>query len=428
MTRILNFGSCNIDYVYELDHIVAPGETEASSDLRVFSGGKGLNQSIAVARAGGAVFHAGQVGEDGAMLLDVMTESGVDVTNVKTVNTRTGHAIIQVTRDGENSIFLHSGANRSLTEPFIDGVLSKFGSDDILILQNEINLVEKIVRKAYGRGMRIMLTPSPINEDMLKLDLSMISYLLLNETEARALSGSENAENGVAQLCGRYPDLKIVLTMGKNGCVYRSATERYYHPIFKVDAVDTTAAGDTFAGYFIAATADGVPPELAIKRASAAAAIAVSRKGAAPSIPKLNEVLQAMRTMTLNKNTLDDKRQTEIILGYVTKNIRTARLSELSSILGYSKPYTSAVVKRLTGKAFSALLEDKRCEYAAELLADTPLPIEEIIYRVGYANESFFRDLFRKRYEKSPLEYRKTVAKSKTPPEAKNNSTQKYFK
>ena len=101
MTRILNFGSCNIDYVYGLDHIVSPGETEASSELRIFSGGKGLNQSIAVARAGGAVFHAGQVGEDGAMLLDIMAESGVDVSNVKTVNMRSGHAIIQVTADGE---------------------------------------------------------------------------------------------------------------------------------------------------------------------------------------------------------------------------------------------------------------------------------------------------------------------------------------
>ena len=152
MTKILNFGSCNIDYVYELDHIVAPGETEASSELRVFSGGKGLNQSIAVARAGGAVFHAGQVGEDGAMLLDIMRESGVDVTNVKTVNLRSGHAIIQVTNDGENSIFLYSGANKALNETFIESVLDKFESDDILILQNEINLVEKIIRKAHQRS------------------------------------------------------------------------------------------------------------------------------------------------------------------------------------------------------------------------------------------------------------------------------------
>ena len=423
MTKILNFGSCNIDYVYELDHIVAPGETEASTELRVFSGGKGLNQSIAVARAGGAIFHAGQVGEDGTMLLDIMRESGVDVANVRTANNRSGHAIIQVTKDGENSIFLYSGANKTLSESFIESVLDKFGSNDILILQNEINLVEKIIRKAHGKGMRIMLTPSPINEDMLKLDLGMISYLLLNETEAKALSGAEDAENGVTQLCERYPNLKIVLTMGKNGCIFHSSNERYYHPIFKVDAVDTTAAGDTFAGYFIAATADGVMPETAIKRASAAAALAVSRKGAAPSIPTLAEVLRAMRTLTLNKNTLDDKRQTEIILGYVIKNIRNAKLSELAGMLGYSKPYTSSIVKRLTGKTFSKLVEDKRCEYAAELLADTALPIEEIIYRVGYANESFFRELFRKRYEKSLLEYRKTVAKSKMPLEAKNNST-----
>ena len=108
---------------------------------------------------------------------------------------------------------------------------------------------------------------------------------------------------------------------------------------------------------------------------------------------------------------MDEKRQTELILGYVSQNLRGARLKELSGILGYSEPYTSAIVKRLIGKPFPELLEDKRCERAAELLADTAFPIEEIIYRVGYSNESFFRELFRKRYEKSPLEFRKTVAK-----------------
>lgn len=411
MTRILNFGSCNIDYVYALDHIVAPGETEASSELRVFSGGKGLNQSIAAARAGSTVFHAGQVGSDGAMLLDVMSESGVDVSNVRTVDGRSGHAIIQVTGDGENSIFLYSGANRTLDEAFIDKVLSGFGADDILILQNEINAVGKIIEKAYAKGMRIMLTPSPINEYVLNLDLSMISCLLMNETEAKALSGAEDAEAGIDLLCSRYPHLRVALTMGKSGCLYRSGTERYYHPIFKVDAVDTTAAGDTFAGYFIAAVADGVPPETAIKRASAAAALAVSRKGAAPSIPTCDEVDRALLTLSLSKNTQDDKRRTKIILGYLNENLSDATLSELADTLGYSETYTGTMVKRLLGKPFSVLLEDKRCERAAQLLTETELPIEEIIYRVGYTNESFFRKLFRSRYQKSPLEYRKKGVK-----------------
>ncbi len=411
MTRILNFGSCNIDYVYALDHIAAPGETEASSELQVFSGGKGLNQSIAAARAGSTVFHAGQVGSDGAMLLDIMSESGVDVSNVRTVNERSGHAIIQVTGDGENSVFLYSGANKTLDEAFIDKVLSGFGADDILILQNEINAVEKIIKKAHGKGMPIMLTPSPINEAVLSLDLSAISYLLLNETEAKALSGADDAETGVDLLCERYPQLRIVLTMGKSGCLYRSATERCYHPIFKVNAVDTTAAGDTFAGYFIAATANGIPPESAIKRASAAAALAVSRKGAAPSIPTRDEVDRALLTLSLSKNTQDDRRRTRTILRYLSENLSDASLSELADTLGYSETYTGTMVKRLLGKPFSVLLEDKRCERAAELLTGTDLPIEEIIYRVGYANESFFRRLFRERYQKSPLEFRKKGVK-----------------
>ena len=181
--------------------------------------------------------------------------------------------------------------------------------------------------------------------------------------------------------------------------------------VCKVDAVDTTAAGDTFAGYFISAIAEGVSPELAIKTASAAAALSVSRKGAAPSIPTLAEVKRAMRELPVTKSTRYDKKRTDIILGYIRTNLRRARLSELAASLGYSEAYTGVLVKRLTEKSFSELLEDERCKCAAELLTATDLPVEEIIYRVGYANESFFRKLFRKRYERSPLEFRKNATR-----------------
>lgn len=413
MTEILNFGSCNIDYVYRLDHIVAPGETENSVDLQVFPGGKGLNQSIAVARAGGTVFHAGQIGDDGDMLKEIMAESGVDVTNVKKTEGHSGHAIIQVTEDGENSIFLYSGANRTLSDDFIDSVLDKFDSNDILILQNEINGIDKIIRTAHGKGMRIMLTPSPINGDIFRVDLGMLSYLLLNETEAKALSHENDADRGVEKLCRLYPNLQVVLTLGANGCLYRSAEKRYYHPAFNVDSVDTTAAGDTFAGYFIAATASGVQPEAAVRRATAAAALAVSHKGAAPSIPTAREVDEALERLILNPSAYDDKKRIGIIMGYVNENLQSARLDELANTLGYSVTYTGTVVKQLTGRNFSAILEDARCKRAAELLIDTALPVEEIIHTVGYDNKSFFRTLFLKRYGSAPLEFRKRHSKNK---------------
>lgn len=407
MTRILNFGSCNIDYVYDLGHIVAPGETENSTDLHIFPGGKGLNQSIAVARAGGKVYHAGQVGEDGDMLREIMAESGVDVSYVRKTEGRSGHAIIQVAEDGENSIFLYSGANRSISDEFIESVLEKFDFGDILILQNEINGVNRIIDIAHAKGLRVMLTPSPIKENIFYLDYETLSFLVLNETEAKAISGENDAELGVEKLCRLYPKLQVVLTLGKNGCLYRSSTKRYYHPAFKVEAVDTTAAGDTFAGYFIAATAKGAQPEAAIKTATAAAALAVSRKGAAPSIPTAREVEEALKNLSLNSNSYEGKKRIAIINGYINDNLRGAKLEKLAEVLGYSKSYTGTLIKQLIGKSFSEILEDARCKRAAELLADTDVPIEEIIYKVGYDNKSFFRELFYKRYGTTLIEFRK---------------------
>ncbi|MBQ9116128.1 MAG: helix-turn-helix domain-containing protein [Clostridia bacterium] len=407
MSRILNFGSCNIDFVYKLDHIVAPGETEATDSLHIFSGGKGLNQSIAIARAGSKVFHAGLIGEDGEMLRRVMEESGVDTSHVHVSEEKSGHAVIQVTSDGENSIFLYPGANRALDEEFIDSVLEKFSPDDILILQNEINCVDIIIKKGYNRGMRVMFTPSPISENLRSIDLDMLSYLLLNEVEAKALSDSDDAELGIEQLCEKHPHLTVVLTLGKNGCVYKTAKDRIYHPTFNVPVVDTTAAGDTFAGYFISAITGGSSPSEALKRASAAAALSISRKGAAPSIPTASEVDEALITLIPNKNTLDDKKRSLKIERYISENLRGARLSELAELLGYSSTYAGAMVKRLMGKSFSSLLEETRCREAARLLEESELSVQEIIYRVGYENESFFRKLFYEKYGKTPLEYRK---------------------
>ena len=181
--KILNFGSCNIDYVYSLHHIVKIGETETTHTLETFPGGKGLNQSIAVSRAGAKIYHAGCVGNDSKMLTDILQKNGVDISYLKTVDTKNGHAVIQVSSKGENSIFLYPGSNEMITKEYVDTVLDKFDAGDIIILQNEINNVDYIVEKAYQKGMCIILNPSPFNEKIHKINFNMLSYIVINEVE-----------------------------------------------------------------------------------------------------------------------------------------------------------------------------------------------------------------------------------------------------
>ena len=178
--KILNFGSCNVDYVYSLDHIAVIGETEATQGLNILPGGKGLNQSIAIARAGKSVYHAGCIGYGGEFLLDLLKANGVNVSFVDYVNTNNGHAVIQVSKAGDNAIFLYSGSNHMISTEQVDRVLSAFSKDDILLLQNEINNLDYIVKKAYQVGMKIILNPSPFNDKIQQIDLNMISYLILN--------------------------------------------------------------------------------------------------------------------------------------------------------------------------------------------------------------------------------------------------------
>ncbi len=407
MVKILNFGSCNIDLVYTLDHIAVSGETESTDALEYYPGGKGLNQSVAAAKAGAKIYHAGIIGDDGRVLLDIMERNGVDVTYVKRVDAKSGHAVIQVTPSGENSIFVYPGANRMFTKEYVDEVLRGFDKDDVLLLQNEINLADYIVDEAAKKGMRIALNPAPVNEELKKIDFSKLTYLILNEVEAKGITGTDDAEASIVYIQRSNPKLKIMLTLGAKGCVYADCEQRIYHPAFKVDAVDKTAAGTTFAGYFICAISKGEDVSFAIRFASAAAALAASRKGAAPSIPSEEEVKAALETLKPARGDGEAENRLKLITGYIESHICDASLDELADILGYSLVYTSGLVKKVTGKTFSTLLQEKRCAVSAKLLKETDMPIDEIIYSVGYENESFFRRIFKYQYGESPLKYRK---------------------
>ena len=405
--KILNFGSCNIDYVYSLDHIVGVGETETTYMLETFPGGKGLNQSIAVAKAGGEIFHAGCVGCDSDILTEILLKNSVNISYLSRTDEKNGHAIIQVSDKGENSIFLYPGSNEMITKDYIDIVLKDFGQGDIILLQNEISNVDYIVERAYQKQMCIILNPSPFNEKLNKIDFNMLTYIILNEVEAKAIAGCDIPEENLTCIKNKYKNLKVVLTLGSNGCIYSDSLCEFYQPAFKVNAVDTTAAGDTFTGYFIAGLSSGSNYQTILIMASAASAIAVSRKGAAPTIPDKNEVLSSLENLKENilNSKLDIMRKQ--IDSYIEKNIKTANLEELSAILGYSVVYTGSLVKKLTGEVFTKKVQAKRCSIVAEKLLNTDLPVGEIIADVGYENESFFRKIFNEKYGENPLDYRK---------------------
>lgn len=287
--RILNFGSLNCDYVYQVPHITAPAETLSAREMQVFPGGKGLNQSIALARAGAPVFHAGLVGEDGDFLVDLARESGVDCRYLERRPGRTGHAIIQVEDSGQNAILICGGANQLVDEPMIRRVLADFGPGDLLLAQNEVGGLLLILSLASERGMTVALNPSPCG-DLPEADLSMVDWLILNEVEGAALSGETEIAAMPDALRRRYPRANILLTLGAEGAVCLTGEERHFQPAIPVKTVDTTAAGDTFTGYFLAAFTGGQTIPEALLLAAQAAAIAVSRLGASSSIPTRQEV------------------------------------------------------------------------------------------------------------------------------------------
>lgn len=270
--------------------MVMKGETLSSKSLETCCGGKGLNQSISLARAGIKVCHAGMVGTDGQILLDTCKREGIDIKAIEVCNEKSGHAIIQVSPEGENCILLYGGANRKNSEAHILEALKDFEAGDILLLQNEINLVDVLIERASEKKMKIVLNPSPFEDSLLNCRLEEVGIFLINETEGMQMSGETSPEQILKCLHQRYPKSEIVLTLGEKGVIGCYGEELIHVPAFHVNAVDTTAAGDTFTGYYLAGILQGRGYEESLKRANAASALAVMKKGAADSIPKVWEV------------------------------------------------------------------------------------------------------------------------------------------
>ncbi len=291
--KILNFGSLNIDLYYQVERFTAAGETVDSRSFEKNIGGKGLNQSVALARAGARVYHAGCVGEDGNFLLSFLQQSGVDTHLIQALPVPSGNAVIQIDSSGQNCILLYGGANRQVTSAQIDKTLACFGRGDMILLQNEINRVDEIMEKAHRKGMIIVFNPSPF-AGTLELPLELVDWFIMNQHESAQVAGVSTQEEIMEVLTQRFPQARFVMTLGSNGSLYFHKKERHFQGTYPVEIVDTTGAGDTFTGYFFASIAAGNPVADAMELAAKAAAMAISRMGAAPSIPTWQELKTAV--------------------------------------------------------------------------------------------------------------------------------------
>jgi ribokinase len=291
--KVLVFGSLNIDLIFRVNHVVVPGETIASSSLIKSAGGKGANQAAALAKAGLPVYMAGKIGNDGEFLLKLLESYGVNTDKVVRYEGATGQAIIQLDDNRQNAILLYAGGNGEITADEVTATLGEFGTGDLLVLQNEISCLPEIIGEAKKRGMVICLNPSPCNETIVKLPLGLVDLFFVNEIEGTSLV-SMPLESPLPQvidkLVERFPTAEIILTAGKDGAYYGYGSCRVKGDIINTPVIDTTAAGDTFTGYFMAARERGMAVPQALATACKASSIAVSRMGAMDSIPLAVEI------------------------------------------------------------------------------------------------------------------------------------------
>ena len=287
---IYNLGSINIDHIYRVPHFPAPGETLLSDRYSKGLGGKGANQSIAIARAGGQVVHIGAIGDDALWMRDMLAEAGADTAGIAVLKSATGHAIINVDAGGENNIVLYDGANTLVSEGQISAALATAKAGDWFLLQNEVNNGPFAAKLARAKGLKVAYVAAPFDADKVQKMLPFVDLLSVNEGEAamvcEALGVSED----------EIPVEKLLITRGSAGISYRDGASRYTQAAFAVEAVDTTGAGDTFMGYFMAQLDGGKSPQEALRMAAAAAALKVTKKGTAEAIPLLEDVAGFIRS------------------------------------------------------------------------------------------------------------------------------------
>ena len=293
--KILNFGSLNIDIFFRVENIVKPGETISAKSIEKRPGGKGLNQSVALSKSFENVYHAGSVGDDGIFLVDYLKSENINTKYIKKSDKLTGNAIIQVDDKGENSIVLYKGANFDNDKKFIDEVLDNFDKDDILLLQNEISSMKYLIDKAYEKGMKIVLNPSPITDEIKEFDFNKIDLLLVNEIEAKNIANKNSVDESIDYFTSTYKNINLIVTVGSKGSIFVNKNEKIKQEGIKVESVDSTGAGDTFTGFFVSYFYQGKNVRDCLKFASLASALSVTKSGASISIPSLCDVKEFER-------------------------------------------------------------------------------------------------------------------------------------
>ncbi len=286
---VFNLGSINADLFYQVPHLLAPGETLASTDHSRGLGGKGANMSVAIARAAARAVHIGAIGPDGRWAVDRLLEYGVDTRNIIELDVPTGHAVIMVDDHGENAILLYPGANRALTETHIASALEAATDADTFLFQNETSAQVEGATLASSKGMRVVYAAAPFDAGSVEAVLPMLDILVMNEVEAQQLT------DALGVVLTDLPVRDIVVTLGGDGCRWVNTddgTDQTF-PAIPVTPVDTTGAGDTFTGFLVAALDRGLPMEQAISLGQQAGAIMVTRHGTADVIPDLKDIEDA---------------------------------------------------------------------------------------------------------------------------------------
>lgn len=283
---ILNFGSINIDHVYSVEHFVRPGESLTCPQYQIFAGGKGFNQSIAIARSGAKVKHVGLIGKDGLWLKELLQNEKINVDYLEIREGATGHAMIQVDQKGENCIIIYGGTNKEFDLKFIEQIFLSDKECDKVLLQNEVNAINLIIDKAFQNNREIILNPSPFTTDLLNLPFAKINKLILNEIECQQLGQAEDLSVAIKNIIKKTPKIEIILTKGKAGVLFATQKSTQEFKAYLVtNPIDTTAAGDTFTGFFLGGLEKGMMVTESINLGMKAAALCIQKKGAANSIP-----------------------------------------------------------------------------------------------------------------------------------------------
>ncbi len=279
---VFNLGSINVDHVYTVPHLPLPGETIAADSYATGLGGKGANQSVAAALGGAATVHIGAIGQDGGWTVQRLQGFGVDTSHIATLNLPTAHAIITVDPQGENAIVLYAGANADQSEARIAAALAGAGPGDSLLLQNETTLQPFAAQLARDKGMRVIYSAAPFSVEAVRAVLPHVSLLVMNRVESEQLAAA----------LGPVDVPETIVTHGADGAVWTvRGGETVTAPAFAVQPVDTTGAGDCFIGSVAAALDAGMDRAGALRYASAAAALQVTRPGAADAMPARADVM-----------------------------------------------------------------------------------------------------------------------------------------